>query len=210
MTKAQPRTKIFSFFVIGIALINAGLMGLVLIYTPIIYQELNYVNHQRQLAQLSAQVVEKEEPIVRSFTPVNKQFSVIIPKLDVNAPVIANVDPFDEAVYHAALKQGVAHAHNSALPNEMGTTFLFAHSTASLLDVEQFNAIFYLLNKLQAGDKVWLVYKNDYFEYTVSQAREVMPSEIGYLNQEKEQLLLMTCSPPGTDLRRLIVFAEPS
>ncbi len=212
MTNAQPKKTILTLFSIGIALINAGLFGLVLILLPIINQELNYSQHQHQLAKLTAQAAKKDEPIIQAFNPVDKQFTLIIPKININAPVIASVNPFNSAEYQAALKKGVAHAKNSALPDEAGSTFLFAHSTGSLLTVDKYNAIFYLLNKIEKKDKIWLVYEDKNYQYSVNKILEVAAKDVQYLEQEQEkeqnQLILMTCSPPGTDLKRLLIFAQ--
>ncbi len=209
MTKAQPKKLILSLYSIGIALINAGLIGLVLIFTPIISQEVNYTRRQRHLNKLAVKAEVENKPVIQNIEPINRQFALIIPKINVNAPVITNVDPFNFSEYKATLKRGVAHASYSALPDESGSTFLFAHSSTSLLTVDKYNAVFYLLNKIETGDKIGLVYKGTKYQYSVSKIDEVAKHEIEYLHQDQNQLILMTCNPPGTDLKRLLIFAQP-
>ncbi len=209
MTKAQPKSIILSLFSIGIGLINAGLIGLVVIFTPIISQEINYSRHQRQLNKLAAKAEAENKPVIQDLKPVNRRFTLIIPKINVNVPVITDVDPFNFSEYKAALKQGVAHASHSALPDEFGSTFLFAHSSSSMLTGSQYNAVFYLLNKIETGDKIWLVYKDTKYQYSVTKTTKVAEHETEYLHQDQNQLILMTCSPPGTDLKRLLIFAQP-
>jgi len=143
------------------------------------------------------------------LTPVDPKFSVVIPKIAANAKILANVDPADEKVYLDALKEGVAHAQGTAFPGEGGHIFLFAHSTDYFWNVGSYNAVFYLLGKLEKGDEVNIFYKGQRFVYRVIGKKVVDPKEVEYLTRKsnKEFLTLQTCWPPGTTLKRLLVFA---
>lgn len=141
--------------------------------------------------------------------PVDPNFSIVIPKIAANAKILANVDPADEKIYLPALQKGVAHAQGTVFPGEGGHIFLFAHSTDYFWNVGAYNAVFYLLGKLEKGDEVNIFYKGQRFVYKVIDKKIVDPNQVEYLTRKsnKEFLTLQTCWPPGTTLKRLLVFA---
>ena len=143
------------------------------------------------------------------LVPVDPNFSIVIPKIAANAKILANVDPTDEKIYLPALQKGVAHAQGTAFPGEGGHIFLFAHSTDYFWNVGAYNAVFYLLGKLEKGDEVNIFYKGQRFVYKVIAKKIVDPKQVEYLTRKsnKEFLTLQTCWPPGTTLKRLLVFA---
>ena len=146
---------------------------------------------------------------VEILAPKDTDFSIVVPKMGANANIIANVDAADEDAYLEALKHGVAHAAGTAFPGEGGHIFLFAHSTDYLWNVGTYNAIFYLLYKLEKDDEVNLFYKGQRYVYKVVEKRVVDPSEVEYITRKtnKEFLTLQTCWPPGTTLKRQLIFA---
>ena len=148
---------------------------------------------------------------VEVIVPQDPEFSVVIPKIAANSRVLPSVDSASEEEYLAALQNGVAHAAGTAYPGEGGHIFMFAHSTDYIWNVGTYNAVFYLLYKLEVGDEVDLFYKGNRFVYTVTGTQIVDPSEVEYLTRktDDELLTLQTCWPPGTTFKRLLVFAEP-
>lgn len=146
---------------------------------------------------------------VKFLVPKDPEFSIVIPKISANAKIISNVDPADEKEYLEKLKKGVAHAKGTAFPGEGGHIYLFAHSTDYIWNVGTYNAVFYLLYKLEPGDEVDLFYKGKRYVYKVIGKTIVDPERVEYLTRKtnKEFLTLQTCWPPGTTLKRLLVFA---
>lgn len=139
-----------------------------------------------------------------------KGFFVTIPKINAQAPVIPNVDPWNKAIYNKELKKGVAHAKGTALPDGNGTIFLFAHSSLPPWEMTRVNTAFLKLGQLENGDQIQLLKDGKEYIYKVRDKKEVWPTEVQYLTQlEKDQLILQTCVPIGTALRRLLVFADP-
>jgi len=149
--------------------------------------------------------------ITEILTPQDPQFDIIIPKVGANSIVIPNVDASNETEYLGALRQGVAHTQGTAFPGEGGHIFLFAHSTDYFWNVGTYNAVFYLLYKLEKGDEIDLFYQGKHYVYTVIGKETVDPSQVQYLTRKsnKEFLTLQTCWPPGTTLQRLLIFAVP-
>lgn len=146
---------------------------------------------------------------VERLIPEDPNFSIVIPKIGANARIISNVDASDEKIYLDALNKGVAQVLGTAFPGEGGHIFLFAHSTDYFWNIGVYNAIFYLLNKLEPKDEVNLFYKGQRYLYRVVDKKIADPSQVEYLTRKtnKEFLTLQTCWPPGTTLKRLLVFA---
>ncbi len=146
---------------------------------------------------------------IEVLAPEDPNFSVIIPKIGANSRVLANIDASDEKIYLDALNKGVAQAAGTAYPGEGGHIFLFAHSTDYFWNVGTYNAVFYLLYKLEKGNEIDLFYKGQRYVYKVVGKEVVNPDQVQYLTRKtnREFLTLQTCWPLGTTLKRLLVFA---
>ena len=151
------------------------------------------------------------------FPPVYSQqeknaveFSVEIPSLGVFSKVIKDVDPFNQDEYREKLKEGVAHAKNSSLPGESGTVYLFAHSSDVPWRITRYNTAFFRLGEVKIGEKIIIRNDGSEYEYKVYDKKEVWPDQVQYLTEPQgDILILQTCAPVGTALRRLLVFAKP-
>lgn len=152
-----------------------------------------------------AQLFQQQK--VELIVPEDPNFSLVIPKIGANARVVANVDPGTEEKYLEALKYGIAHAEGTAFPGEGSHVFLFAHSTDYIWNIGSYNAVFYLLYKLEIGDEMNMFYKGQRYVYEVNEKTIIDPDNVQYLTRKTnvETLTLQTCWPPGTTLRRLIV-----
>jgi LPXTG-site transpeptidase (sortase) family protein len=66
------------------------------------------------------------------------------------------------------------------------------------------------LGELKIGDEYWVYFRGDKHRYIVQSKEEVKPSDVKVLDQPSDQRLstLMTCTPVGTTLRRLVVVAQ--
>lgn len=141
---------------------------------------------------------------------INSAFSIVIPKLNARSVVIANVDPFDPAQYRQALEEGIAHAKGTSFPGFSGTVYLFAHSTDSALNIARYNAVFYRLGDLEMGDEIIIFFRDQKFIYQVTEKLVIPAHDTSWLARDSEsRLILQTCDPPGTTLRRLLVIAHP-
>jgi len=180
-------------YYIGNFFIVSSLVGFLFLFYPVIgiYLFPPHIKSQKAVAQ-------------------QKGTFLTIPKISAQAPVIENVDPNNEAVYMQALKKGVAQAKGTALPGHPGTVFLFAHSSGAPWDMTRMNTVFLKLGELNAGDSIIIERKGVIIHYKVRDKKEVLPTEVGYmLSTKRNQLILQTCTPIGTSLKRLLVFADP-
>ena len=186
--------------IVGLVLIFSGLLLVGLIYSPVIRQEVNY-----RITSVKAPFQKNKEII-----PLNKEFGLVIPKIDVNVKVFPNVDAAKPKEYLPLLTKGVAHAKGSLLPGQEGNVFIFAHSTDTPLNASRYNAVFYLINKLEKDDEVFVYYQQEKYSYKVLEKKIISPEKLNdYLKTLKgKTLTLQTCYPPGTTLKRLLVIAQ--
>lgn len=167
---------------------------------PVMQVELNY-----QLTRAQGELSVK-----RPIKPLDKDFGIVIPKISANAKVIPNVNPYNSTVYQVALTQGVAHALGTGFPGYTGNVFLFSHSSVNFYEANRYNSVFYLLYKLEKGDEIDIYYGGEKFKYSVTEKKIVDATDVKYLGNfgSGQTITLMTCWPPGTTFKRLLVIGE--
>lgn len=218
-----PRKTRFLYSLVramGAGMIGFAIIALLFAYGPIIKEEVTYNLGLSQietpkddgnlLSLAEAERVKKVQEEANALG-VNSYFSIVIPKIGAKASIIANVDAGVEAEYRDALKEGVAHAKGTYFPGQGKNVFLFAHSTNGDWNVTRYNAIFYLLRKLEEGDKFIVFFADHKYEYVVHQKLVTDPKDVSWLADDGtgEKLVLQTCDPPGTTLKRLLIIARP-
>lgn len=131
---------------------------------------------------------------------------LVIPKLRLDTPIVWN-SASDESIMLANLQQGVAHYAFTSLPNqEVGNVFITGHSSYYWWDPGRYKTVFALLDRLTAGDQAFLQYENTIYGYEMTNSVVVNPSQVEVTDPTAEPTLsLMTCTPVGTSLRRLVV-----
>ncbi len=162
----------------------------------------------------------EEASDLRQFLPAVGPFEnrLIIPKLNKNIPIVRpsmdglmqeNWKKFEEDI-QMALKDGVVHYPGSAKPGQAGNFFVTGHSSYYPWDDGNYKDVFARLKDLNPGDTYSVYYGGDRHTYRISSKKEVKPSDVSVLDQptDKRVSTLMTCTPVGTTLRRLVVMAE--
>ncbi len=203
------------FHVTGIALVAMSVLLFSAIFFPVIKEEIKY-----QFSSKSNDVkVENREKAGKEgmeksteelMIPVDDEFGIVIPKISANAKVIPGVDSQNPDIYQRALTKGVAHAKGTSYPGGEGNIFIFAHSSADFFEASRYNAVFYLLSKLEKGDEIDIFYRKQKYRYVVDGKKTVGAGNVEYLDKNSgNRLTLMTCWPPGTTLKRLLVIAHP-
>lgn len=188
---------------LGIGLMASGFLLFFLIFFPVISDEVRYrVNPSKAKTAALA-------PGPESIVPADENFGIVIPKIHANAKIIPNVDPYNAKDYQLALTRGVAHAKGTVFPGRMGNSFLFSHSSVNFYEAARYNSVFYLLNKLEPGDEIDVFVNKEKFVYKVTEKKLVDATAVEYLTgkTDKKMLTLMTCWPPGTTFKRLLIIA---
>lgn len=145
------------------------------------------------------------------ITSNQSSLTLHIPKIKVTAPIVLEVDGFNEPVYLQALESGVAHFAGSGLPGQGKRIFLFGHSGYLRLKPGEYKTIFVQLDQLEPGDLITIENNQTSYQYQVITNRVVKADDLSVLNNTGEELLtLMTCWPPKTIRERRIVEAKPS
>ena len=143
---------------------------------------------------------------------------MIIPKLNLNVPLESpplgpllneQWDELEQAI-QTTLEHGVAHYPGTAKPGQAGNFFVTGHSSYYPWAPGAYKTVFARLHELDIGDEYWVYYGGDKHRYVIRGKKEVKPSNVSVLDQPTDRRVatLMTCTPIGTTLRRLIVTAE--
>lgn len=143
---------------------------------------------------------------------------LIIPKLNLNVPIAVppsgNLLKEDwenlEKDIQTALEDGVVHYPGTARPGQAGNFFVTGHSSYFPWAPGNYKSVFARLGELEVGDEYWVYYGGDKFRYVIREKKEIRPSDVSVLDQpvSRRASTLMTCTPVGTTLRRLILSAQ--
>jgi hypothetical protein len=86
---------------------------------------------------------------------------------------------------------------------------IFGHSSNDWWQPGNYKQIFVLLDKLKAGDQIEITYQSKRYTYEVTGSRVVLPTAMSVLDPTSSPTLtLITCTPIGTSLKRLVVTAK--
>jgi LPXTG-site transpeptidase (sortase) family protein len=199
-------TRVKRLTVLGRFLIFSALGVLLYLFLPIGMVELRYQMQKNE--EPAVAVVEERNPVPDEAAAhgLSSYFSIFIPKIDARATITPNVSLTD---FQDALTRGVAHAEGTYFPGQGKGIYLFAHSTDSPLNFARYNAVFYLLNRMAHGDRIVLYFLNQKYVYEVQTTVIAQANDTSWLSRDfgTESLILQTCDPPGTQLRRLLVIA---
>lgn len=140
---------------------------------------------------------------------VSKDPKIIIPKINVEIPVVYGAPTKEDAIQDN-LEKGVVHMSNTAKPGELGNAAIVGHSSNNIFNQGKYKFAFVLLSKLEEGDTFYINRGGTRYVYKVYEKKIVKPSDVSVLaDQDKPATVtLITCDPPGTSLNRLIVVGE--
>ncbi len=130
-------------------------------------------------------------------------YTVSIPKLNIKNAVVSTKD--------TDLSKHLVNYIGTALPPQKGNAVIFGHSTLpQLYDVKDYKTVFTNLYKLTPGDEIIVNSSNTLYKYKVEAVIVVDPDNTTVLEQNYDDsfLTLVTCTPPGTIWKRLVVKAR--
>jgi sortase A len=151
-------------------------------------------------------------PIISDPTnaTVGQDPKVIIPKINVEVPVVYDEPSVEEHAVQKALERGTMHYATTPKPGEQGNAAIFGHSSNNILNSGKYKFAFVLLNRLEVGDLFYINYNGVRYSYRVFEKKIVKPTDTWILaaTDKPATASLITCDPPGTSLNRLVVFGE--
>jgi len=133
----------------------------------------------------------------------NQTYSLSIPTLNIkNATVSTNDNNLAEHLVHYG---------GTAIPPSKGTAVIFGHSTLpQLFDQKNYKTIFATLYKIQNGDEIIVNVDGTDYHYNVYEIDIVDATDVSVFEQNYNDsfLTLVTCTPPGTVWKRLLIRAR--
>ncbi|MCK9185883.1 sortase [Candidatus Gracilibacteria bacterium] len=171
----------------------------------------------------TANVLQANTLNTQSIPALNLEISpsdnrLIIPRINQNLPIVRisseSLIRRDwsalEKEMQNALQDGVVHYPGTSIPGESGNMAITGHSSYFPWDSGRFKDVFALLHDVVVGDKIVMYWDGKKYIYEITEIKVVLPSDISILKQTPEnKLTLITCTPVGTNLKRLVVTAKP-
>lgn len=130
-------------------------------------------------------------------------YSLSIPKLRINNALVRDD--------HTDLKESLIHYPGTAQPGDLGNGVIFGHSVLpQFFNPTNYLTIFSTLHTLDVGDDITIKSGPATYTYRITQMYVTTPEDLSPLAQSyvSRNLTLITCTPPGTYLKRLIIKAE--
>lgn len=206
--------KVFSglLVIVGFFLVSVAIW-------PVVSYELFALTNLRQKELLSPQpqVVGTTAPTSANLTRARNWF-IGTPELKEEAP--ENIRFYNVSIPQLKIEDAVAeiggddlsksliHYKGTALPGRKGNTVIFGHSTLPFLfNPKNYLSIFSTLPTIKTGAEVKINYDGIVYTYRIEEMFEVGPKDIQVLEQRYDDsyITLITCVPPGTYLKRLVV-----
>lgn len=204
-----------------------GFLAILSAVIPIISFQLKYSGKFGQIINpLSAKFYNQSDNVLGDLTPDYTQLSswfvtggTMPDNISTdNKPTIyrlsipsAKIDDAIVALGSMDLKNSLIQYPQTALPGQLGNTVIFGHSVLpQFFNPKSYLTIFSTLYKRKVGDEIYIKFDNITYKYIISDMFEVQPTDLSVLEQrfDNRYLTLITCSPPGTYLRRLIIRAQ--
>jgi len=132
-------------------------------------------------------------------TNSNSVYTLSIPKL--------NIEQAQVKVGGEDLAKNLIH-YTGPLPGKTGNPVIFGHSTIPLIyNPKDYKTIFTKLQELKKGDEIFTTVDSITYRYRVFDMKVVTPDALSVLEQNSDDsyITLITCVPPGTYLKRLVV-----
>jgi len=198
--------SIFIFFSLVIFLIiNWSAVSGIFNY-KIIYED---IFNKKKEAVIKIPEIQLSEP-AKEPEFIDKPDGLEISKISITAPLVF-ISTDETNAFEQALKNGVVHYYKSSLPDEKGNAVFLGHSAPSGWPKRDYEWIFSRLNELIPGDEIMLYYKNREYKYVVTNKYFLQPGDDVpslELTNSEYVLSLISCWPPGHNIKRIVVQAE--
>jgi sortase A len=130
-------------------------------------------------------------------------YFISIPKINISNAVVSTVD--------TDLSSHLINFPGTSTPPDKGNSVIFGHSTLpQLFDPKNYKTIFANAHTLVVGDTILVHAKNLTYTYKIYNISIVDADDTSFLSQEDDDsyLTIVTCTPPGTLWKRLIIRAR--
>jgi len=125
---------------------------------------------------------------------------VVIPKIGVDMKIVEGTDE------KIALNQGAWRYPTTSMPNKGGNTVITGHRFKYRPPSKE---TFYLLDKLEKGDKFIVYWQGIEYDYEITETKVVEKNAVEILNDTEDPIVtLFTCTPLFTTKQRLVVIGK--
>lgn len=229
-TKSNQKNVKLKLRIIGVALSLVGIIIVFYIFTPLLAYQLIYAPifaAQKIVAPVPPNILisaatslpSTVDTVVNNVDFTNAEnwfpkykgqtkkslakaayYTVTIPKINIKNALVSAID--NDLSLHLVNFGG------TAVPPDNGTAVVFGHSTLQwLYDPKNYKTILANAIKLSVGDSIIASVNNVQYTYKIYSITVVDPDDISVFDQRTDTsyLTLVTCTPPGTVLYRLVI-----
>ncbi len=184
-------------------------MGLVVIFVLLF----SFFNERFLIPFIRPNTNVSATPIIvdaNSNGPVGPEAKIIIPKINLEAPVVYDIPTIEEKAVQEGLQRGVVHYGTTPNPGEKGNSVIFGHSSGNILNKGKYKFAFLLLKSVDVDDTFIVQKDSKRYVYKVYNKYVTTPEDVSVLQpgDRPAMMTLITCDPPGTSSNRLIIQAE--
>lgn len=132
-----------------------------------------------------------------------QSYTISIPTLGIKDAAVTTIDN--------ALEKHLVNYGGTAIPPDNGTAVIFGHSTLpQLYSPKDYKTIFATVYKLKVGDEFSINVTGIIYAYKIFNIIITDPSDTSIFSQDftNSYISLVTCTPPGTTWKRLIIKAK--
>ena len=130
-------------------------------------------------------------------------YKISIPKIGITDALTSNED--------TDLTKHLVQFNSDTLPGKDGNSIIFGHSTLpQLYDPKNYKTILANAYKIEVGDEIIVNMEKRELNYKIESITVVEPSDTSVLAQNFSDsfLTIITCTPPGTIWKRLVIKAR--
>lgn len=152
---------------------------------------IDYTKAQNWFPEHSSSIDEK---------PKVSFYNISIPKLKIQNAIVSTQD--------LNLTNHLVNFPGTAIPSEKGTAVIFGHSTLpQLFNPSDYKTIFAKVYLLKTGDIINTNVNGANYTYKIYDISIVSPDDTSIFTQDLNDsyITLVTCTPPGTTWKRLII-----
>ncbi len=145
----------------------------------------------------------QEQTSTETFNDKISSYTISIPKININNAVVSTTN--------TRVDENLVHFPGTAVPGNKGTAAIFGHSTLpQLYDPENYRTIFAKIHEVKIKDKIIATVNNTKYNYSIIDISVIDAEDTSYFTQnfDNSYITIITCTPPGTIWKRLIIKAR--
>jgi LPXTG-site transpeptidase (sortase) family protein len=195
------------FFILGFLIFNWGKISF--LFSPkVIWDFLSLKveeKKEKEKNEFSVEFLGKVKTEETSSQTIIFENKIEIPNIEVSAPIVLAKNEKEVA---NQLKKGVVLFPGSAFPGEKGATIILGHSAPPHWPKIMYDWVFTKLQYLQEGDEIFVYFNGKKYKYKVKEKIILKKGqEIPWKDDSENSLVLISCWPPGKDIKRMAVKA---